>query len=372
VLLLEKKRFPREKLCGEYITPACIPLMEKLGVLSGALKREANVIRVARFISHRGAQLDVPLSQLPSGGAFGLGLSRSAFDELLLRQAQRSGAEVIEEFQATQPIADGKRITGIEGRLKGSPRKVSFSGSVVIDASGRAAALARSGQLRQPRKQIKEKRIAFKAHFSDADSIDDRVELYFYPSGYGGLSRIENGLANLCFITDQAQLRAAGGDPMKLIETTILRNEIARERLRGAKLEGEWLSAASLHFGRSVPASSSLLAIGDAYLPIDPFTGEGIYVALRSGLIAGRIVERGLAAGAPYDEMAANYMAAHRKEFSERFKACALLRRAAYFPGLANLLIVASEKNSKLAQIIIRATHSEKLFRQATGSFQEK
>jgi flavin-dependent dehydrogenase len=132
---------------------------------------------------------------------------------------------------------------------------------------------------------------ALKAHFNFIEGMGDQVELFFFPQGYGGLSLVEDGLVNLCFIAGERALRDAGGDPSKVVEATLMKNPLACERLRGAQLAGKWHSAGPLTFGRRRLARDGVIAIGDASGMIDPFTGTGIQMALRTGEMAPKLVK---------------------------------------------------------------------------------
>src|SRR5205823_6293439 len=102
-------------------------------------------------------------------------------------------------------------------------------------------------------------------------------EIYFYRGGYGGLSRVEGGLSNLCFIVAARDVRARGSDADKVMREVVMTNRRAAETLRGARVCSEWLAVVLESFGRTklVPAVG-LLTVGDAAAFIDPFTGSGM------------------------------------------------------------------------------------------------
>src|SRR6185369_12660680 len=131
-----------------------------------------------------------------------------------------------------------------------------------------------------------------KTHLANVEGIAEQVELYFFPQGYGGLSLVENNLVNLCFIASERTFQAAGGDPTAIVEQTVMRNRLARERLRGAEVVGKWHSVGPLAFGHRRLSQSGVLAIGDASGMIDPFTGTGIQMALRTGEMTAQAILR--------------------------------------------------------------------------------
>src|SRR5215831_13681260 len=121
-------------------------------------------------------------------------------------------------------------------------------------------------------------------------------ELFFYSDGYGGLSDIENDRTNLCFITTEATLREARGDREKLLELTLRSNPAARRRLHNAVIEGDWVGTGPITYGRR-RAIPGVISIGDAGAFIDPFTGSGILLALRSAEIAAEVIHQAIHEG---------------------------------------------------------------------------
>src|SRR5262249_2418831 len=107
--------------------------------------------------------------------------------------------------------------------------------------------------------------------------------LYFFPSGYGGLSVVEGGLANLCFITTERSIKDAYGDPARVFEQTVMRNPGARHTLARAQVVGKWLSAGPLVFGHRKLQRDGIIAVGAAAGMRDHLRGAGIQIAIRSG-----------------------------------------------------------------------------------------
>src|SRR5262245_60393829 len=198
VVLIEQKAFPREKLCGEFISPECVAHFEKLGVTQRMISSEPSLIRKTVFYSLGGRSLTVPSGSFGSGDA--LGLSRAAMDHNLLCWAREAGATVLESTTVTELITDGDRVKGVRLKQNGSEREC--TAPITIDATGRARSLAR--RVGPPRvsgpKKTRSKLVAFKAHLA-SEKIDRGVcEIYSYSRGYGGLSGVERGLSNVCFI----------------------------------------------------------------------------------------------------------------------------------------------------------------------------
>ena len=351
VLLLEEKRMPRDKLCGEFVAGECLPSLERLGVLSDLMMSGAHRINRVKLVAPGGRTVESSISDISSTGDGAISISRSRFDQVLFQRAREAGVVCLQGFAVKQTVCNGSTVTGVEGLALPSGTKIRFEAPFVVDASGRNSRLALDRRERVG--GSKGSRLyAMKAHFTGIEEIDDQVELYFFPSGYGGLTRIEAGLVNLCFIVREEVLRSARGNPTKVLERSVLANPIARDRLRAATQVGQWLTAGPLTFGRRRGGSDGVIAIGDAAGMIDPFTGTGIQMALRTGEIAADCIA---AAASPRDA-AGRYEGAYWGEFGKRLKAAGLLRRLASSPAAAELAARLLTRFPELNHRMLRAT----------------
>lgn len=205
---------------------------------------------------------------------------------------------------------------------------------------------------------------AFKAHLTDVEPGDESVELFFFPQGYGGIARVENDLVNLCFIVDEHTLKTAGGDPARVIETSLMNNSLARDRMRNARVAGKWYTTGPLTFGRKRLARNGIIAIGDASGMIDPFTGTGIQIALRTGELAAESIRECITAPSAtrsnsiVDTVLTRYAERYETEFDNRMKTAGLLRVAAFSPRTASVFAGVLTRAPRLASVIFRATRS--------------
>ena len=358
VLLAEQKKFPRAKLCGEFISPECALHFERLGVADQMLAANPATLTETVFFSPNGKSVSVPSAWFGAGGV-ALGLSRAEMDERLLRRASDAGAEVLEDAQVTNVTFDNEVIGGVTVRHAGS--EATFRAQITVDATGRTRALARRlGPHRNGSKPHRPPMVAFKAHLEGTRVAPGACEIYFYRGGYGGLSSIENGLSNLCFIASARDVRECGADADRVMREVVCQNQRASYTLANARVHSQWLAVSLEGFGRhAVAPASGLLAIGDAASFIDPFTGSGMLMALESGELAASIIGEYLdakrSARKPGD-LRANYQAAYKKRFDSRLKICSLMRRAAFVPGLARLAVRLFAVNDRLRHRVSRAT----------------
>lgn len=359
VLLAEQKKFPRPKLCGEFISPECLEHFERLGVSDSMI--EANGARLSEtvFYARRGASVNVPSAWFGTHQRSALGLSRAEMDERLLRRASAVGVLVLEDARATALLMEDGRVRGVRLKVKDEVRE--YSARVTIDATGRARSLARHVARDAHATQKRAPLVAFKAHLEGARGNPLHCEIYFYRGGYGGLNSVEDGRSNLCFIVSAQDARALGGDAERALREIVMTNTRASHTLENARPVTEWLGVALESFGRHeiVPAPG-LLAVGDAASFIDPFTGSGMLMALESGELAAasavRWLDRSAQKPLPFDSLSSDYRARYLKRFSARLRVCALLRRAAFVPGFAEAAILACGASSHLRRRLARAT----------------
>ena len=358
VLLAEQKKFPRAKLCGEFISPECTPHFERLGVAEQMFAASPARLTETVFYSRQGKSVSVPSAWFGANGV-ALGLSRAEMDERLLRRASAAGAEVLEDAHVVNLLLAKDRVEGVTIKHAGS--EAGYRAPVTIDATGRTRALAR--RFAKSQNQTKSHRatlVAFKAHLVDARVAPGACEIYFYRGGYGGLSSIENGLSNLCFIASAEAVRECGPDAERVMRAVVCQNRRAAFALEHARACTPWLAVSLEGFGRhTVTPASGLLSIGDAASFIDPFTGSGMLMALESGELAAGAISDHLPAirlGAGLVDLEARYRAAYKTRFHSRLRVCSMIRRAAFVPGLAQMAIRVFGTSDHLRRRLSRAT----------------
>ncbi|MBA3765498.1 MAG: NAD(P)/FAD-dependent oxidoreductase [Acidobacteria bacterium] len=360
VLLAEQKKFPRPKLCGEFISPECLDHFKRLGVAHSMMLAGGAEISETFFFARRGASVSVPSEWFGTGRAGALGLSRAEMDERLLRRAREVGVVVLEEAHATALLMTEGRVCGVRLKVSGETRE--YSSLVTIDATGRARSLARHIERDDRTRGKRAPLVAFKVHLDGARSDPLHCEIYSYRGGYGGLNHIEGGRSNLCFIVSARDACRLGGDAKKAMREIVMTNGRAAYTLERARPASEWLGVALESFGRYnlVPADG-LLAVGDAASFIDPFTGSGMLMALESGELAARTVarhldRRGCGKGYQFELLGRDYRALYAERFNTRLRVCALLRRTAFVPGLAEAAILAFGASDHVRRRLARAT----------------
>ena len=347
VLLVEQRKFPRAKLCGEFISPECRRHFENLGVADAMTNSDPAPITETVFYSSRGHHVTIPSSWF--GGPAALGLSRAVMDDVLLRRAESCGVEVIEGATITEPIFDNDIVRGVKLKINGDEQH--HTAPITIDATGRARILTRKLHAGEPKS--KAKLIAFKVHLRNTRVAPGACEIYFYKDGYGGLSSIEGDISNLCFIISAEQVKRYHSNPDLVMRELVMKNHRAAYTLAHAQTESEWLSASWERFGRQQPSpAKGLLAIGDSAAFIDPFTGSGMLLAFESGELVADVINR------HPKEVEADYTAEYLQKFESRLRISGWLRRAAFKPRLAGIGIALCGASKHFRSRLVRATRS--------------
>jgi flavin-dependent dehydrogenase len=353
-ILIERERFPRQKLCGEFISPECLKHFEQLGVLDGMLAAGGDRVLETRFFESGGRSVAVP-TQWFGEGDFALSLSRAEMDNQLLNRAKEVGVTVIEGTGVTDIESQDGRVVAVRTRTTNGD-VTEINADLFIDATGRSRILTKLVEKKQDIAQLRVKPglVGFKAHLRDVDLANGLCEIYSFPGGYAGLSHVEGGLFNLCFLIKAATVRSVGSDAAELVKQVVTKNKRAAVTLREASASNDWLAVSIESFGKkNTSSATNLFTIGDAAAFIDPFTGSGMVMAFESaGVLAGAI----LANPGSSEQIAKEYHAAYKKKFANRLRVCSMLRRTAFMPNLATAIVTLLGISTNARRRLARAT----------------
>jgi flavin-dependent dehydrogenase len=272
VALFEHARFPRHKVCGDVINPHCWPVLERLSVAEKVRALPQHQIDGALFTSGSNS-VTVPVPQAM------MAIRRSLLDSCLLEHARCYGVTVFE----------GETIHGITGGneiISRSGRYVSLKG--IIGADGRHSVVARVSGLGLMSDRTNG-HVAFQSHFRAPEALDARVQLHLFRGGYCGVVRVDSERANLCLVTERRNARLHN-DCEALFAGTVRQNPHFRALdIRPEPLE-PLHSAFPLCTPANVPAKNNIFLVGDALRVMEPFTGQGIFFALRTAELAAHAI----------------------------------------------------------------------------------
>ena len=355
VTLIEREVFPRQKLCGEFISPECLEHFADLGVLDAIAAAGGDSVHETAFYSAAGRSVTVPSTYLGHGDA--LSLSRAEMDNRMMQTARSAGVRVIEDACAGEVLftASGA-VCGVRIRRSDAATET-IGADVLVDATGRSAAIARllaKTGARSTKPVAKPSFVGFKTHLRNTRIEPGRCEIYFFRGGYGGLTNIEGGLANLCFLVRSSVVRHLRSDAGEVVRRVVMSNKRASETLDGAEPAHDWTAVPLGNYGRKeLNPALGVFCVGDAAAFIDPFTGSGMLLALESAQILSAAITAETENPA---RIAAAYSDAHKRMFSSRLLTASMLRRAAFIPLLADSVIRAASASNALTEMLARFT----------------
>ena len=304
VLLIEAKELPRPKACAEYASPRIVEELGRLGVPQAAWRADASALRGMRVI--RGDDAVQVAYRDAAGPRSAWGLDRTRFDAALAAHAVACGARMLERTRFEELSGEGA-TRGVGARVRSASGSHEVRCRWVIGADGARSRVAqRAGVevLPFPR------RLGLVAHYEGVDALRDHGEMHVAPRWYVGLAPLAGGRLNVGMALpldgDRRPAEERFGSAIDGLPA-VAAHLRGRERLspiRGAAPIGHRVSRA---------AGDGWMLVGDAAGFIDPFTGEGIYRALRSGRAAAEALAGGL------DPAAADrYRAARREAFAAK------------------------------------------------------
>lgn len=341
VLLLEKQAYPSHKLCGEFLSVEVQDLFDRLGVREQVLAAGAHPMTQVSITTHAGNHFE---STLPGTA---LGLSRHALDHLLARAARDAGATV----------RDGVWVRRIEGTLSDgftvASAKERWTGRFVLGALGKRSVLDRV--LERPFLDLRSPFVAFKAHFEGPD-LGQVIELHSFPGGYCGLSHVEDGRINGCWIAHEDTLKVSGS-PDAMIDQTLRQNAALARRFDAmTRVSDSFLAVSQVLFHPKGAWAGNVCMVGDTAGMIAPMCGDGMAMALRSAEMAVPLVASYLDGKVPAATLKQQHEAAWRKEFGTRMRLGRWLHHAYCRPALARVGVEACRRVPPLGRWLIRKT----------------
>jgi geranylgeranyl reductase family protein len=322
-LVLDREKFPREKVCGDCLNPSCWPILERLELADRVRDLSHSKLCSVEFISIDGRGVTV---DLPSGTDGEISVKRSLFDDLLLRRARELGANVHEQTTVTALSRnDHWDIETSSGD--------SFQARILIGADGRNSTVA---HLRNLLPRPARERVALQAHIPLPRDFGNRIVLQFLREGYSGQAPVSETQLNLCLV----------GTP-----PTISKLRRWAERHFQLSVDQSWRTITPLTRSPVPSAHENLFFIGDAARVVEPFTGEGIYYALRSGELAANAVAK-IVRGENRQLALRNFTRAYSGMYRGRLWINRLAREAVLRPQIGSLFVRAARIRPEILKFL--------------------
>lgn len=325
VLLVEKDRFPRDKLCGEFLSPESTAALDAVGAWTGIAAWAPPTLNTARFTTSRGKQTRFRLSQA------GFGVSRYRLDAYLWQQAQECGVQTLRgTVHSVEAVPEGGHRLLVQTDGEAQTRQVSgwvgaFGRHSRMDAhwGGRRA---KSGRW-----------VGIKRHHRDVAAADlgSAVEIHSFAGGYCGVNRVEGDRVNVCALVTSMWAKRAGPKD-RWFEAMAEANPLLARRLAGLEPDPErsTLAVSAIDFARFEPCRDGVPLLGDAAAMIAPLAGDGQGMALTSAtMLAESILQSGP------EEAMERWAVSYRRRFKARLQLGRALQGALLHPWGAECLV---------------------------------
>jgi geranylgeranyl reductase family protein len=303
VLILEKTAFPREKVCGDGLTPRAVRQLLRMGVdveAPGWIKNHG-----LRIVGG-GHQIQLPWPDLAEYPSFGLVRTRTDFDEILARHAQKAGAHLLERTAVTAPVVDEQtgRVVGVRTRpVDDQGRKVgdtsTYSAPLIVAADGNSARLplALGVTKRDDRPMGVAVRTYYESPRHDDDWLESWLELWAGEPGegsllpgYGWIFGVGDGTCNVGLGVLNTSAAFGKVDYKELLRRWLDHTPEEwgfREPTRTSPIRG---AALPMGFNRKPHYAGGLMLVGDSGGMVNPFNGEGIAYALEAAEMAAEAI----------------------------------------------------------------------------------
>lgn len=339
VALLDAARFPRPKLCGEFLSPECWPILYRLGLCDRIAETGFEPIRRVRLSTPRGRILE---SEIPDADSRpGLGLSRVTLDQLLVERARDAGAVLVEQTRVVGPVIDEGRVVGLRARhpVEGL---VEVRAKVVIASDGRHSGLVRRTGTTRGSSFLRPRLFGLKCHL-DLDPGEPTAEppgtvgLHLMPGGYVGACRIEQQATNLCGLLPESLAARYHGNLDRLANEAFRLNPTLERLWSAGRPSTPWKTVADVRVERSFPSLPGILYAGDCQGTVDPLGGQGMTMALLGGELLAPLVLEAVRRGMADMPLQRRADAAWHQRFAGRVRLCRLFHHILVNPALIDL-----------------------------------
>jgi menaquinone-9 beta-reductase len=341
VLVLEKSRFPREKVCGDGLTPRGVKALVAMGISVG--EQDGWVRNKGLRVIGAGKRLELPWPALSSYPGYGLVRPRTDLDQMLARRAQQAGARLLEGVTVAGPVLDDRtgRITGVTARATDGDGERTYTSRVIVAADGNSSRLSVAMGLRK--RDDRPLGVAVRTYYRTPRHDDDYLESWLdlwdgdrLLPGYGWIFGMGDGTSNVGLGLLNTSVAFGHTDYHALLRTWLqgmpaewgFTEENRTQPIRGAALP--------MGFNRTPHYHRGLLLVGDAGGMVNPFNGEGIAYAMESGEILARTITQALARArrAETERVLAGYPRALSEAYGSYYAVGRMFVKAIGRPGL--------------------------------------
>lgn len=345
VLLLDRAHFPRRKPCAECVNPAGVEALRRLGVWDEVVAARPARLDGWRIGPHGGATFD---GSFPAG-VHGIGIPRETLDDILFRHAVSRGARARTGVRVADVLRGARGgVTGV--RVQGDDGEREIAARLVIGADGLRSVVLRRLDLLRRRPKLR--KLALTAHVTGFDGAPGRGEVHVTGRrACIGIAPVGHDLANVTVVVPEERSKEVAGDPAGFFDAALAAHGFA-----GLRRMDDVLATGPFDCPVRAAVADGALLVGDAGGYYDPFTGQGIYRALRGAELAAETAGAALRAGDTSARALAPYERARRRAFAPGERMQRVVETFVSRPALLGAVARRFTARPRLADAAIRVT----------------
>jgi geranylgeranyl reductase family protein len=356
VLVLDRAKFPRDKICAEYLSPQASRILSDMRVLDEIERTKPGHLA---GMSIRAPNGHVANGEFAANHGFhgfrdkGLAVRRMILDDIVLRGARTAGARVEESVRVTDLAKNGStRVSGVTV-LGPDGQQRTLRSRYVVGADGLRSVIGRRlGLMRTSR--IWPQRIALVAHYRKVQGVTDMGEMHVDYDGYFGIVDVGDGRMNVAVVVPMSRAKEIGEDKAEFLESWIASRPYLAERFVGAERITPVRATGPFATTSRRAWSPGAALVGDAADFFDPFTGEGIYAALRGGeLLAPYLAEALVRSPKEESRILSGYDRARKQEFGGKWKLERIVGMAIAYPYFLNNAAKVLSRRKDMADLLV-------------------
>lgn len=352
VCLIEKKKFPREVLCGEFLSMEVIEIVKELNLYEEFLKLNPNYIKTFKLINVNGSEISSELD-FPA-----FGLKRSAFDNLLLNTARIKNVQIYQPWQVDEIFYHDNYF-----KLNCSSQnndKIELTSKYVIAAYGKQNILD---------KKLNRSFLNFRSNLNGVKyHLDkkyfkrfnkDEIKIITGESIYCGLNEVNENIITVCFLENRNKHKLSPRKNLiKLISDTEKFKDLFEYGFEEPLLNSQIYGTGNIYFGKRNLVENGIFMIGDAAGVIAPLVGDGIGIAMQSAKIIAEILEKRKNEQLSLIESHELYMLRWNELFARRMKTAALIQKFIMANISRNFSIQIAKTFPTILPYLIRSTRA--------------